>query len=289
MTRVTIVVAALLAGAGCTNRADSYAFTEIAYPGATSTAAAGINSAGHIVGWYQKGDRTYGFLYKDGTYSSIQYPGAGFTQLTGIADNGDLAGAYRMPDETHPFAYHGFVLTRSGEYRLMVHPEYKYGMAMRVLADGSIIGCYHNETMASMRSATVPGSVLAGGPGAVKLLDLPASMHNGGTPDGTKTVGALTERGEAYVIDRGALTTFKAPNTKLTEAWDVNRSGVIVGVLEEGDSVTHGYVLRDGRYTRIDVPNAKSTVTFGINDKGEIVGSFDTADGQRRGYRATSR
>lgn len=293
MRQFVIAVLTLVAIAGCSGRRNgAYTFTELAYPGAKGTVASGINGEGDVVGWYEKGNDTYAFLYKQGQYSSIEFPGAGLTQLTGISDNGEMAGAYRLRDEKHPLAYHGFVLTKAHEFRQVAHPEYQYGMAMRVLADGTVIGCVHKENMASMRAVTIPATAITADgvtPAAVTLLDAAGSMHNGGTPDGTKLVGVLAERGDAYVVDRGALTTLRAPNATRTEAWDVNRAGTIVGVFVDAQSISHGFVLENGRYTTIDAPGAKHTVVFGINANGEIVGSFETADGQRRAYRATAK
>ena len=294
MNRVIIAAVSLVVLAGCNSRSErTYTFSELAYPDAKSTVASGINPAGHVVGWYEREDLTHGFVYKDGTYSTIQYPGAALTQLYGIAANGQMAGGFRMPDETNPLAYHGFVVTTSGELRPVGHPDYEYGMALRVLADGSVVGCAHQkEGLSSMRGMTIPAEVIGGAtssPAAIKILDAAGSMHNGATPDGTKLVGVLSERGEAYVVDRGVLSTFRAPDAKRTEAWDINQQGVIVGVLVDSQSASHGFVLENGRYTRVDFPGAKSTVTFGINAGGDIVGAFETADGQRRAYLARRR
>ena len=291
MTRALIAVVSLVALGACSTRSD-YTFTELAYPGAKSTVASGINAAGHVVGWYEQGDQTYGFLYKAGNYSTVQYPGAALTQLYGIGADGDIAGGFRMRDETNRLAYHGFLLTRSGEFWQVSHPDYKYGMAIRVLADGTIIGCSHQDDLATMRGMIVPGHAISAAgvtPAAIALLDKEGSMHNGATPDGSKVVGVLATRGEAYVFDRGKLTTFSAPDAKRTEAWDINKAGVIVGTFEDSESLSHGFVLEDGRYTRVDYPKAKRTVIFGISPAGDIVGGFETPDGHRSGYRGSRR
>jgi hypothetical protein len=112
-------------------------------------------------------------------------------------------------------------------------------------------------------------------------------MHLGATPDGRKIVGLRMEPGRAYVVDNGDVRYFDAPRSLRTEAWDITPSSVVVGVMVDSASVTHGYVLENGRFTVIDAPGAKSTVTFGINAQGDIVGGFLTTDGRRLGYVAS--
>jgi probable HAF family extracellular repeat protein len=294
MSRTIIAVVLVIAAAGCTRRSDSgFTFTELTYPDAHATVAAGINDAGHVVGWYDMEGRTYGFLHKDGAYSSIQYPGAALTQVYGIAPDGTVSGSYRMPDETDPMAFHGFVMTGSGEFQDVHHPDYKYSMAMGVLADGGIVGCYHNEDgIPGMRGMMVSPAAFTGTgitPSGVTILDTPASMNNGVTPDGTKIVGMISDSGRGYVIDRGVMTPIEAPDARRTEAWGISQSGVIVGVFVDPASVTHGFVLENGRFRGIDYPGAISTVAYGINDRGDIVGAFESAGGQRRGFIAAGR
>jgi probable HAF family extracellular repeat protein len=296
MRRQIGVVAVLILMAGCADRREpSFGFTELAFPGARATVAAGINDAGHIVGWYKQGDVTYGFLYADGNYTSVQYPDAVLTQLVGINSAGDVSGGYRRAGETQtfqgqPIAYHGFVRTRAGEFLEAGHPSHKYSMAQRILADGSIVGCYHDDDFTSMRGTRIPRRALTAtgvNERAITVLDTPSSMNNGGSPDGSRVVGYVMSTGQAYVFENGALKPFTAPNAKSTEAWDINGSGVIVGVAQDSRSISQGFVLENGRFTTISYPGAKSTIAFGINARGDIVGGFEGADGQRRAYVAT--
>ncbi len=284
-----IAVLLLVIAAGCSRRGEgSYTYTELAYPGAKSTAASGINAAGHVVGWYSQEDRTYGFVYKDGTFTSVQYPGASLTQVYGIDANGGVSGGFRMPDEKDPMAYHGFLLAPSGAFRRIDHPEFEYGMAMRLLGDGSVVGCFHKTgDIATMRGMTIPASALAASAvtaASVKLIDPPGSMHNGATADGSKIVGMIMPTGQAYLIERGALSTFTVSGAKLTEAWDVNDEGTIVGVFEDSSSVKQGFVRVNGQDTTLRVPNSKSTAAFGINARGDIVGVYETQNGEQRGF-----
>ena len=56
-------------------------FTTIDFPGATRTNPRWVNPAGDIVGFYNAGGTTHGFLRsEDGAFTTIDFPGAVFTQ-----------------------------------------------------------------------------------------------------------------------------------------------------------------------------------------------------------------
>jgi uncharacterized membrane protein len=294
MNRALLAVVALVAAAGCNRQAEpAYTFTELSFPGSTATVASGINDAGHIVGAYWKEARAYGFVYWDGAYTTIQYPNALQTQLQDITREGDIVGSYGASDGETGMSINGFVLTRSGEFKDLRHASFRYGMAMGIADDGTVVGCYHNEDgIPSMRAMTIPAHAFTEAGvtlDAVDILDRRASMHNGTAPDGRKIAGMISDIGRGYVLEGGVLTHIDVPEARRTEAWDVNASGVVVGVWIDGASVRHGFLLENGRFTTIDVPDAAGTSTFGINARGDIVGGFRTADEQRRGFLATRR
>lgn len=279
---------------GCAQQGEpTYTFSELLYPGATETVAVGINEAGTVVGWYRHAKGTTGFVYANGTFRPVDYPSAVLTQLTGIASNGDIVGAYRKADETEELngqriAFHGFLLTNTDEFLDVGHPQYPYGMNQRILPDGTIVGCYHErDWVKTMRGITIPRHAITSSgvrADAIAVVNRPGSMNNGGTTDGKIVGSIMDDTGQAYVIDRGELTTFAAPGAVRTEAWDINPSGVVAGVFVDSASVNHGFVSENGKFTTIDFPGASGTVTFGINSRADVVGSFRAAGGQRRGY-----
>lgn len=262
---------------------ESSQFTELKVPGASATVASGINSAGDVVGWYNEGDRVRGFVYRGGAITSVDYPEAVLTQLHGIGRDGTIVGAYRKAGETtqfmgQPVAYHGFRLTPSGEFIEVTQPGHKYTIAQRILEDGTILGCYHGDDFnESMRGIAIR-------PGRTSVVEVPATMHNGATPDGRKIVGFDMATRRAYLIEDGAFTHFAVPGGVATEAWDMNAAGTIVGMFVDSASVAHGFVLKGGKYVTVDYPNAKSTVAFGMNASGDMVGAFTDASGIRRAY-----
>jgi hypothetical protein len=71
-------------------------FVTIAFPGAASTQAFGVNDSDVVVGSYTVGTGnaavTHGFFWKAGNYSSIDVQGASSTVINGINNEGDLVG-----------------------------------------------------------------------------------------------------------------------------------------------------------------------------------------------------
>ena len=80
-------------------------FTNIIYPGATSTFAYGINDSGEIVGaYYDTAGKEHGFVDIGGVFSSVDFPGALSTQVNGVNDGGTIVGTTSLSsDATQAF------------------------------------------------------------------------------------------------------------------------------------------------------------------------------------------
>jgi hypothetical protein len=253
--------------------AQGYTYTTIDYPSLTTTTtiAWGINARGDVVGEYFDAGGRHGFLRRNGVFTSIDFPGA-LTSARGINAGGDIVGVYRRAIEP-PVNAHGFLLTRQGDFVNVDFPGHINTIPQRILADGTILGCRHdNDMMGSMRGIMIDRS----GPSEI---DSVASMNNGATPSGRRIVGLWTNmmaeggpRGEGYIIDDGEFTSFIVPGSTSTAAWDVNSGGEIAGVYANGTGF-HGFV-RGNEYVSIDFPGATATRAFGINARGDVVGSY---------------
>jgi uncharacterized membrane protein len=88
------------------SRALAFTFTIIDIPGATRTAAVGINAAGQIAGSYNDSSvNQHGFLLDEGTFTTIDVPGATHTAVVGISAAGRIVGNYMDSSGTiHGFA-----------------------------------------------------------------------------------------------------------------------------------------------------------------------------------------
>ena len=280
-----IVLMLCLATAAGSDR--SMSFVTIDYPGATLTIAYGINPAGDIVGYYNDTlGSTHGFVLRQGMFSSFDYPGAATTYGYGINPGGEIVGSFRMPGET-PVSYHGYFLKRDGTFvPIDNYPGHINMIAQRILPDGAVLGCYHDyDTMASMH-----GFVLSNG--QYSDVGVGASMNNGATPDLSLITGFLYDmavnRWRSYVVQNGSFTPFDFPgaSTSLTQAWDTNPSGAIVGQYIDSTG-SHGFLLEDGQFTSISFPGATATRAHGINPGGDIVGRYVDSSGKTHGFLAS--
>jgi hypothetical protein len=187
--------------------------------------------------------RTHGFLQSGGNFRSIDYPKSDATQVLGIGPTGDIVGTYQRPGEAGPIAgaipIHGFLMTRRGGFFKVDYPGHKYTIAQRILPDGTILGCYHDDDrMMSMFGMAVSRR-------GFEQIAEPMSMHNGATPDGQTIVGLYTDmvdnRGKAYIIRRGNFSALEVPGATQTAAWDVNPAGLVVGVYRDVVGMFHGF------------------------------------------------
>ena len=273
-------LATTVAGAG-----QVLVFTTIDFPGAVLTNAQGINDAGEVVGLYTDiAGKTHGFIRGGEQYRSVDFPNAGQTQVRGIGPAGDIVGSYQLQTESGAVPNHGFLMTRRGGFFKVDYPGHLNTIAQRILADGTILGCYHDtDTMGTMHGAVLSRRGFDALPEAM-------SMHNGATPDGNLIVGLFTDmmdnRGKGYILDRGRFSTLEVPGSASTAAWDVDPSGVVVGVFTDNAGVVHGFQYDGQTFGRVDVAGARATRVFGINAHGDMVGAFVDAFGRTHGILA---
>jgi len=75
-----------------------------------------INRSGEIVGFFvDSANKTHGFLFRKGEFTTIDFPGADVvsTQARGINPQGDIVGFYVSKDASGVSHTHGFVATRN--------------------------------------------------------------------------------------------------------------------------------------------------------------------------------
>jgi hypothetical protein len=159
------------------------------------------------------------------------------TSLRGINPAGDIVGFYLAPAGSSadctlvgsPPCIKGFLLRR-GKFSTVLFPGHQGSIPQRITPTGDIYGCYHDQDlMGSMFGFTrTPSATFA-------ATDVPASMNNGATPDGSTVVGLYSDLKmmppptHAYVIQNGTFQSFDVPGSKFTAAWDINPGGNIVG------------------------------------------------------------
>lgn len=261
---------------------DTFDFRTIEVPAAKRTLASGINDRGQIAGYYDDSAGTHGFVLDNGRFATIDFPGAVFTVALGVGAKGEIVGTYRMRGEP-AVNFHGFLRTTDGRFERIDSPPHKNTIAQRILPDGTILGCRHDDDFgASMRGAVLRGNKYS-------ETQAPASMHNGATPDRRRIVGlynyAPADHSAAYVIDDAAFKPLTVPGSSATSAWDVNQAGEIVGSYRDSAGV-HGFILTVAGFIPLNFPKAALTRAVGINTAGAVVGSFEIG-GRTYGFLAT--
>lgn len=267
-------VAAVQAGAPAD---PTYQVEAFDVPGSAFTVASDITDAGAIVGWFSRDSVVRGFVRDAKGFTTIEHPGAIRTQLNSMSSDGTIVGAYQRRGEPD-VAWHPFVRRPTGEFVPVRHPAQPYGMAQRILDDGTVIGCYHGKDF----TTTMRGTAFSVRDTVVS--DLVGSMHNGATSDQRRIVGVTFEDGRSYVVEGGRVTYLAVPRAASTEAWDINDAGTIVGAAVDSAKVTRPVTFTAGRWTNIELPGASSGVAFGVNRRGDVVGGWRDSTGRRRAF-----
>ena len=278
--------------------AQSFDFVSIDYPNAKSTIANGINPGGDIVGTFiDPSGKQHAFLLSRGAFTAFDFPGALATNARGINAGGEIVGSYIAPPDGpnyvpgSPANIKGFLYSH-GSFSTVLFPGHPGAIPQRISPDGAIYGCYHDyDLMGSMFGFVRDRSGYTSINDAAGML-VPASMHNGATPNAKLVVGLYVDmasgRSRGYVLRDGMLDGFDAPGSVGTQAWDVNPSADIVGVFRDDiNHKLHGFLRTSSDvYTQIDFPGAVATQAFGINPGGAIVGQYIDSSGKTHGFLA---
>jgi uncharacterized membrane protein len=264
--------------------AQSFNFTSFDFPGATRTVADGISPGGEIVGHYTDSAGTeHGFLLSRGNFVSINYPGAVYTDARGISPSGDIVGTFKNAPGGPP-NWHGYLL-RHGRFTEIQVPGYLGTISQRITPTGNVYGCSHDVDF----GANMRGFVRTPA-GTYTVLDVPSSMNNGATPDGSVIVGLYNDMAtglsHSYLIVNGVFEPFDPPGANWSQAWDINPGADVVGQFRDETGIFHGFLMSRGLFTNIDPPGAITTAAVGINPADVVVGWYTDTNGHTHGFSA---
>jgi probable HAF family extracellular repeat protein len=208
----------------------SGSFTELTYPGATSTTPYGINNSGQVVGsWADASNLEHGFLWQAGSFSSFDFPkNQTFQQadvtntIAGDINNlGQVAGRYTTMWGTYGFLYDGGTFT---SYADPWWPGGEFGAYTTMVAindSGVMLGAtydqrtprvflYQNGVYTDLTSQGIPGN---SGVGGLNNSGQIVGTSSGVVPcDGSwcgflATPEPVPEPGAALLIGSGLLAT----------------------------------------------------------------------------------
>lgn len=312
-----------VASQGRSEESSSFKFISFDVPNATFTFATGIGPSGDIVGIY--GDASFnehGFLLSHGNFTTIDVPGAlvgasGIlqTEANGINPAGDIVGDYFAPPGApgapeckiafSPACRRGFLYS-NGQFSDVLVPGKKGSIPNSITLDGAIYGCDHNDdyfgSMVGFGRTRVDTFITLDARGG-ELQDpaqsVPASMNNGGTPNGKIIVGLYANPPmpggtyHGYIVENGSFVSYDVPGSVLTQIWGINASADFVGLYDDANGNEHGFLQRWGESApiTIDVPsdpsfNSTLTDAFGINSAGRVVGLYIDSSGNLHGFLA---
>jgi uncharacterized membrane protein len=193
-------------------------FTPIDVPGASATAAWGINAAGRIVGLYVDNDGAeHGFLLDKGTFTTIDVPGASATAAFGINAAGRIVGAY----DDMSGAEHGFLLDKEGTFTPIDVPGATFTAAIGINAAGRI----DDDESAH----EIPQETHARGHDGEREFDEQHSGHREREFE-IAVVGVYDDNSGAehgFLLDKGTFTPIDVPGALFTAAIGINAAGRI--------------------------------------------------------------
>jgi hypothetical protein len=293
--RVLAAAALLLATTFVSTASAQYTFSNIQFPGATSTMAQGINDQGKIVGHYLDGTdgRWHGLIFQNGVYTTLDYPGVPGTFLLGINSQSDIVGYYCFGDcgydDHFPFLYAG------GTFSPLPQPAGSRAnntVPKDINDQGVISGNFLDPCFCKFH-----GFTYSGGPsGTYTTVDRPGfagtsvmGLNDAGAVVGTFSTSLFSEGG----TDQGFLKSDSGTYSDVlvgdhSYPADVNALDQVVGQYVSGGSPYHSYMYDGGVVTSFDPPDTGGgSGAFGINSTGTVVGWYVDGGGALRGYSAS--
>ena len=306
----------------------TFVTVDVPVPGAGSTSVVGINNHGDMVGSYNfipgvgalglpAGFLGKGFVwYQDGTFTTIDGPGPANPQLCqppaalqscyyiearGINDRGDIVGTYTQDVLNEQGGlFQAFYQQAGGQFTSYLFPGHTNTIFQRIKDTGVIYGCFHDEGIDNSSQASMHGIINRLRPdGSMQNIEYKTdgtTMNVGGGPVGAQYAGVWYDlvalRHRAYIFTGGERVDFDMPGSNMTQAWDMNLAGDVVGVWgDDPDPVVidgipfHGFLRdRSGNFIAIDYPGSIDTHVFGINELGDIVGAYVDSSYNMHGF-----
>jgi len=238
-----------------------FTYTSIDPPASTSTIASGVNTSGHVVGYYTDTSGMHGFLMSAGAFSAIDFSGASATTAAGINSAGQIVGTYVAN------GLHGFLLA-GGSHTTLDFPGIPNATPSGINNSGQIVGSYNNGV--GFRGFVQSGNSLSSFAFGDNLHTEAYGINDFGSVVGIYADASGNQHG--FLRQAGVFTSIDVPGASFTNATGINNAGKIVGFYGDSSGV-HGFLL-DGGFKTFDFPGTVQTQPRGISDSDQIVGDY---------------
>jgi hypothetical protein len=277
------------AAAAATSPAVTYTFRTLDNPkDPTFNQLLGINNHNRVAGFFGSGVNGHpnkGYLLSsplgNPSYHAENFPGSAQTEVAGINDNGVSVGQFLKAGRVSGFylqngTYHKVVFPGSSSSNELLGIN-NAGLAVGEFANGLDMHAYrlnintHRFARINIRnSANVIATGINAGGAVVGFF----------TNAVGKTVGFLRR-------PSGQVVTLAKRGADLTEAFGINKDGLVVGAYSVAGS-TFGFTWTAGHFRTINDPDGfGSTVVQGVNNAGDLVGFYTDSHGNTNGMLAT--
>jgi hypothetical protein len=259
----------------------------------------GINNHGRIAGYYGSGAHGHpnkGYLlsppYGQANYRPERFPRSAQTEVAGVNDNGVTVGLYSNTNRASLLNSFAGFYRQNGKYHKVMFPASNnsspsFNELLGINNIGLAVGDYldslgnwhayrlnintHRFTRINIRnSANVTATGINAGGAVVGFF----------TSAVGKVVGFLRR-------PNGQVVTFARAGADMTQAFGINKGGLVVGAYTIGNN-TFGFTWSRGRFHTVNDPNGiGSTVIAGVNNVGDLVGYYTDSHGNTNGLLAT--
>jgi hypothetical protein len=260
----------------------------------------GINSSGRIAGYFGSGLHGHpnkGYVvsrpYGPRGFKSVNVPGSAQTQVTSINDNGVAVGFFSRMNKGNPALNSdiGFYL-KGGKFHKVTFPTGNVsnppvnqllginntGMAVGFFLDA--LGQAHAYRYNTRSHKFAMLNIKNSGNSTATSISSSGTIAGFFTNSGGRLVGFLLH-------PSGQVVTVSRPGADVTQAFGVNKSGLVVGAYTIGSS-TFGFTWQSGRgFRTVSDPNGVgSTIVNGVNNAGDLVGFYTDRNGITNGMLA---
>jgi len=262
-------------------------FTTYDFPGSQNTYFYALGNDGKAAGHYQDSSGLYhGVILENGELRQYDFPGAVETEIYGISDaTGRLTGNFIDDSGVR----RGF----SGD-RIIEGPDSSETYADFVDGLGNLVGSYVGKDGLYYTYVLTPNG---------RFLNAPVPPNFEYTfVHGINDTGAIVSRSKAkgdiprsYVIVLNTPHELQFPDSVITEGWNINADGSVVGFYDLADGRRHGFIARpiensigyvdetdpvivspvlNYTFERIDIPSVELLEITAINNLEDYAGNI---------------